>query len=109
MAPTVAEIISKLPQAFLADKAGALDAVVHFKFTGAEAGEWNAVIREGKCEVAQGLPRLRPTITLTADSADFCRLAAGELDPTRAFMEGRVKLSGDLQQARTLLSMFRVE
>ena len=107
MAPTVAEIMSRLPQAFVSDRTAGIEAVVHFKITGAEAGEWNAVIREGKCEVAQGLPRSRPTITLSADSADFCRLAAGELDPAGAFMEGRIALVGDLGQARRLLGMFR--
>jgi len=108
MALTVAEIMSRLPQAFESGRAGGIDAVVHFKLSGVEAGEWNAVIREGKCEVAQGLPRLRPTITLSADSADFCRLAAGELDPAGAFMAGRIALVGDLDQARRLLAVFKV-
>ena len=83
-------------------------AVIHFKFTGAEPGEWNATIRDGKCEVAQGIPRQRPTITLTADSADFVRIATGDLDPAAAFMEGRIKLQGDAELALKLLPMFRI-
>jgi putative sterol carrier protein len=100
--------MARVPDAFVPEKAGTVNAVIHFKFTGAESGEWNASIRDGKCEVAQGIPHQRPTITLTADSADFLKIASGELDPATAFMEGKIKLQGDAELALRLLPMFRM-
>jgi putative sterol carrier protein len=107
MAFTIPEIMSKMPRAFPAEQAGGLSAVVHFKFTGAEAGEWNAVIKDGKCEVAQGIPHSRPTMTLTADTSDFLKIISGELDPMKAFMEGRIQLVGDLGLATKLVQMLK--
>jgi putative sterol carrier protein len=106
MSPTVAEIMQKMPGALIAEKAQGVDAVVHFKFTGAEAGEWNAVIRDAKCTVAQGLPKSRPTVSLTADSSDFVRVLTGEIDGPQAVMEGKLKVGGDILLAPKLLQLF---
>ena len=51
---TVEQLMEKMPGAFLPEKAQDLDALIHFKFTGAEAGEWNAAIKNGKVEVTKG-------------------------------------------------------
>ena len=105
---TIAELMEKMPDAFIPEKAEGVDAVVHFKFTGGEAGEWNAVIKDGKCEVAQGIPRRQPTMTLTADSSDYIKLFTGELDGMQAFMQGKLKLGGDLNLAMKLMQMFKI-
>ena len=109
MPPTIAELMQKMPGALISDQAQGVDAVVHFKFTGADAGEWNAVIREGTCTVAQGLPKSRPTLTITADSADFIRVVTGELDGPRAVMDGKLKVAGDLLLAPRLVQLFRLK
>lgn len=105
---TITELMEKMPGAFIPEKAAGVDAVIHFKFTGAEAGEWNAVIKDGKCEVAQGIPRKQPTMTLTADSGDYIKLFTGELDGMQAFMQGKIKLGGDLNLAMKLMQMFKI-
>lgn len=107
MALTIAQLMSKMPGAFLPEHAVGIEAVVHFKFTGSEAGEWNAVIRNGKCEVAQGIPRLKPTISLSADSGDFIKVFNGELDGMAAYMQGKLRLSGDTGLAMKLPGLFK--
>lgn len=107
MSVTIAELMSKLPAAFQAEKAVGMAAVVHFKLTGAEAGEWNAVIRDGRCEVAQGLPHFRPTVTVSADSSDLIQIFDGELDGAQAFMGGRIKVAGDLTAAMKIIGLFK--
>jgi len=105
---TISELMSKMPGAFIAEKAMGVDAVIHFKFTGAEPGEWNATIKDGKVQVAQGIPSKPPTMTLTADSADYVRIFTGELDGMQAFMQGKIKLGGDLNLAMKLMQMFKI-
>src|SRR5512141_2686038 len=105
---TIADLMEKMPGALVPEKAAGVDSVVHFKFTGAEPGEWNAVIRDGKADVARGIPHFKPTMTLTADSSDFIKMFTGELDGMQAFMQGKIKLAGDLNVAMKLMQMFKI-
>ena len=106
---TVAQLMEKMPGAFIPEKAQGVNAVIHFKLTGAEAGEWNAVIANGAVQVAQGAPAEKATMTLTADSQDYVKLFTGELDGMQAFMQGKLKLGGDLNLAMKLLQMFKIK
>jgi putative sterol carrier protein len=104
---TVADLMSKMPGAFLPDKAPGLDAVIQFKFTGAEAGDWYAAIKDGKVTVEKG-EHPSPKMTLTADSGDYVKIFTGELDGMQAFMQGKLKLAGDLNLAMKLTQMFKI-
>jgi len=105
---TINQLMEKMPGAFLPEKAQGVNATVHFKFTGEEASEWNAAIANGKCDVVQGAPADKPTMTLTADSGDYIKLFTGELDGMQAFMQGKLKLGGDLNLAMKLMQMFKI-
>lgn len=105
---TIEDIMSAMPGAFIPDKAQGLDALIHFVFTGEEPGEWNAIIKDGTCEVSKGPAPRQPNMTLTADSGDYIKLITGELDPMAAFMQGKLKLQGDLNLAMKLTQMFKV-
>lgn len=107
MSLTVETLMSKMPGAFLPEKAAGLDVVIQFKFNGAEAGEWYAVIKDGKCDVSKGT-HPSPKMTLTADSADYVKIFTGELDGMQAFMQGKLKLAGDLNLAMKLMQMFKI-
>ena len=104
---TISDLMAKMPGAFIPEKATGVNAVVQFKFTGTEPGEWNAAIKEGKCVVAEGIPQVKPTMTLTADSSDYIKIFTGELDGMQAFMQGKIKLAGDLNLAMKLMQMFK--
>jgi len=105
---TVAQLMEKMPGAFIPEKAQGLDALIHFNFTGAEPGEWNAAIKDGAVAVTQGdAPRLA-NMTLTADSQDYVKIFTGELDGMQAFMQGKIKLAGDLNLAMKLMQMFKI-
>ena len=105
---SISDLMSKMPAAFLPEKAQGVNATIHFKFTGENAGEWNATIKDGKCDVAQGAPSGPATMSLTADSADYVKIFTGELDGMAAFMQGKIKLGGDLNLAMKLMQMFKI-
>ena len=105
---TIADLMEKMPGAFIPEKGQGIDAVIHFKFTGEEVGDWNVVIKDGKVDVAQGVPSKQPNMTLTADSNDYIKIITGELDGMQAFMQGKIKLSGDLNLAMKLMQMFKI-
>ena len=107
MTLTIAELMSKMPSAFVPEKAQGLDAVLQFKFSGEEPGEWYAAIKDGKVDVQQGA-HPNPKMTLSADSQDYIQLFTGQLDPMKAFMAGKLKLTGDLNLAMKMTQFFKM-
>ena len=104
---SIADLMSKMPTAFVPEKAQGLDVVLQFKFSGAEPGDWYASIKDGKVDVQQGL-HPNPKMTLSADSEDYIKLFTGQLDPMQAFMAGKLKLSGDLNLAMKMTQFFKM-
>ncbi len=103
---TIADLMSKMPGAFIPEKAPGLDAVIQFNFVGAEPGNWNAIIKNGAVKVEQGV-HPNPTMTLTADSGDYIKMFTGELDPMQAFLQGKLKLQGDPTLAMKMSEFFK--
>ncbi len=108
MSLTIVQLMEKMPTAFLPEKGQGVGAVIHFTFTGVEAGDWSAVIKNGQCAVTKGLQPKDANLSLTVDSGDFIKLFTGELDPMQAFMLGKLKLGGDMNLAMKLVQMFRI-
>lgn len=104
---TIADLMSRMPGAFIPEKAQGLDVVIQFKFTGNEPGNWYAVIKDGKVDVQQG-EHPSPKMTLAADSEDYIKLFTGQLDPMQAFMQGKLKLTGDLNLAMKMTQFFKM-
>jgi putative sterol carrier protein len=72
---------------------GSLQLVV----TGAPEGDgkWHLVLADGVVTEAAAGTRSAPDLTLTVGYPDGAAMAAGELDPSVAFMQGRLKTAGD--------------
>ncbi len=107
MSLTISELMTRMPKAYLPEKAPGLDAVIQFKFSGAEAGDWFATIKNDQCKTEQGVYPT-PKMTLSADSSDYIKIFTGELDGMQAFMAGKLKLAGDLNLAMKLMTIFKM-
>ena len=104
---TIEEMMNRMPKAFLPDKAGDVEAVIQYLLTGPEAGDWVVTIGDGKCEVERGITD-NATMTLRADSQDYKDIILGKLDPMSAFMQQKVKLTGNLNMALGLTKYFKM-
>ena len=104
---TIEEMMNRMPKAFLPDKAGDVEAVIQYHLTGPEAGDWVVTIGDGKCEVERGTTD-NATMTLRADSQDYKDIILGKLDPMSAFMQQKVKLTGNLNMALGLTKYFKM-
>ena len=107
MPPTVESLMSRMPSAFIPEKARGVDTIMQFHFTGAEPGNWYVVIKDGKLEVHKGV-HPSPKLTLSADSGDYIKVFTGQIDPMQAYMAGKLKLSGDLNLAMKMMQFFRM-
>ena len=78
-----------------------VDAVILFNLTGDGGGKWTATIADGEVTVEEG-ETTSPTMTLSMAGQDLVALSNGELNPVSAFMQGRIKVSGDMSLALRL-------
>ena len=78
-----------------------VDAVILFNLTGDDGGKWTATIADGQVTVEEG-ETASPTMTLSMAGQDLVALSNGELNPVSAFMQGRIKVSGDMSLALRL-------
>jgi putative sterol carrier protein len=105
--PTISEFMSRMAAGFVVEKAGGIDATIQLKITGAQAAEWFVIIKDAKCTFTQGIaPSAR--LTVTADSGDFIKIFTGTLDGMQAFMQGKIRIAGDMNLALKLLSLFKM-
>jgi putative sterol carrier protein len=102
------DFMARMSTAFLPEKATGVDAVVQLKFTGAGAGDWFVTIKDCKCSMEQGVAPT-PKLTLTVDSDNFVKIFTGQLDGMQAFMQGKLRLTGDMNLAMKLLGLFKMK
>lgn len=104
---TAKTLVERMPEAFLPEKAAGVKAVIQYELTGEGGGEWVITIADGTCQVSEGRAE-NPNMTLTMDAGDYVDMISGKLDPTQAFMMGKIKLGGDFTLATRLTSFFRM-
>jgi putative sterol carrier protein len=101
----VAQLFENMPQAFMADKAGNMNATVQFDLSGEGGGQWYAQVADGKCAIEKGTAA-NPTATIRMAADDYADLVTGKLNPVNAFMMGKVKVEGDLNTVMKFQTLF---
>ncbi|GBF32948.1 sterol-binding domain protein [Desulfocucumis palustris] len=103
--PTVKEILAAL-QEKLADpaKMKGTTAIYQFVLTGGEAGSYFVKFDDGAATIQEGAAD-SPDITITMDAEDFKSMIGGQLNPTMAFMSGKLQVKGDMSLAMKLQTL----
>ncbi len=100
------QVFEQMPQFFQADKAGNTNATINFDLSGDAGGKWWVKIADAAATSGKGEAE-NPNLTLLADANDFVRIIMGTLDPTAAFMQGKLKIKGDMGLAIKFQSLFK--
>ena len=100
------QVVGEMPSYFVPEKAGSTTAAIQFDLTGDSAGKRFIKIADGKATSGAGEVE-NPNLTLIADSGDFVKIFTGGLDPTAAFMSGKLKIKGDMGLAMRMQTMFK--
>lgn len=100
------QLFEQLPNYFQADKAGATNATIQFDLTGDEAGKYWLKVHDATAETGKGDVE-NPNLTLTADARDWIKISFGQMDPTAAFMQGKLKIKGDMGLALKFQTLFK--
>jgi putative sterol carrier protein len=88
-----------------AEKLKGMDATILFDLSGEDGGQWTVTIRDGQVGFEDGSPE-SPTLTVEAKAEDLKALVKGELNPMAAFMQGRLRVKGDMSTAMQLQKLF---
>lgn len=68
------------------------------------AGQWVVRVDDGNVEVSEGEGEADTTISTTEEN--FLAISRGELNPTSAYMTGKLKIKGDMGAAMKLQKLF---
>lgn len=89
---SVTGIIESLPERFRGNKAGKFKAVIHYKISGSDGGEYTARVENETCEVFTGL-KGRPSCVVETNVKTFIEMETGKTNPQIAFMMGNLRIS----------------
>ncbi len=101
------EAFGLIQERFDAGKAAGVNGSIMFDLTGDGGGQWTVKIADGTCEVVEGgVPS--PTTTLTMSADDFVGMVNGSVNAMAAFMQGKIKLKGDMGLAMKFQTIFGI-
>lgn len=100
---SVAEIFNEMRNRVAANPArvGNLKAAYQFDLSGQGGGTYHATFDNGSYKIGEGAIE-NPGCTVSMSASDFEAMVAGKLNPTAAFMSGKLKIKGDMGLAMKL-------
>lgn len=102
---TAQEVFEKMEEIFDADKAAGVDALFQFDLTGDGGGKYWVKVSDGSMEKGSGEAD-DPTITITSNAEDYIKVVNGDIAAMSAFMQGKIKIKGDMGLALKLQQIF---
>lgn len=102
---TAAKLIEGMARVFDPEAAGDLQAEIQFDVSGEGGGKWVVSINGGRCEVRKG-EAAAPVLTIETPGDVWVKIARGEIDRPKAFMQGLYKAKGDLKVLMRLPQLF---
>jgi len=102
MAETVQEFFATLPSRVDSSKTAGMTNSFVFDIEG--AGQWTVEVDDGTVSVTEGAGDADVTISTSQET--FEKIAAGEQNPTSAYMTGKLKIKGDMGAAMKLQKLF---
>ena len=102
MAENVQEFFAGLPSRVDMSKTQGMNNSYLFDVDG--AGKWLVDVRDGQVNVQEGGDSA--DVTISTNDENFQKIVSGELNPTSAYMTGKIKVKGDMGAAMKLQKLF---
>jgi putative sterol carrier protein len=106
VAAQVKEIFDLMPSQLNPEAAKGMDVAIQFNLTGEGGGHYFVEVKDGICKTGEG-DHPAPRMTTTIKAADYVDMVAGRLNPTTAFMNGKLKIQGDMGLAMKMQTLFK--
>ena len=102
---TPADVFESMRKNFNAAASKGVHAHYQFNLSGPVGGAWWIIVNDGEFSMGKGSIE-NPNVTMTSTDRDWVLLATGSLGGFRAFLTGRLKVTGDQGLARKLDAIF---
>ncbi|HAD05622.1 MAG TPA: hypothetical protein DCE76_00510 [Anaerolineaceae bacterium] len=103
---TIQDLMNLLPSYFMPEQAKGISARIGFDLTGEGGGYWTAVIENQTCRVEK--EKVEPLdLTLSGEASVILDIFSGRLDAMRAYLMGKVKLTGNMSLAMQMTGLFK--
>ena len=99
------EALKSMSQSTDIEKLKGMNATILFDIKGTQGGLWGVNVDDGKVSIEEGGVE-SPDVTVEATSDDLIALIKGKLNPMAAFMQGRLKVKGDMSIAMQMQRLF---
>ena len=95
-AVSVKPVFASMPVALNKEAAKDAHVVYQFNLSGDGGGQFVVSIQNGSCTVDEGITE-SPDVTVSASAADYMNIVSGAYPFGLAFINGRLKVDGDLR------------
>lgn len=102
----VEAIFRSLPARLRSDRVQDYAGVFHFDIAGAAKPHWTVAIKDGACDVSEGLEG-DPICTVRMNEKTFIGIETGERNPVFAFVKGKIKVTNVGQMRRYDRAFFK--
>ena len=103
--PNVRQFFEALPARFSPTSSEGVTAVYQFNLSGEHGGHYQLHIADRTCRVVPGV-HPSPDVTLSMAGEDCLAVLEGRLNGVSAYLNGRLRMDGDLGLAMRLASLF---
>ncbi len=99
------QVFDAIPGRVNPETAKGINAKIQFDLSGEGGGQWVVNIADGAATVDSGTTP-NPNVTVSTSASDYLSIINGELNAMNAFMQGKVKIKGDMGLVMKLQSLF---
>ncbi len=103
----IGDVFEEMLKHFNPSAAQGATAIYQFNISGAEGGIWAFKIENGSCELVKG-GVASPSVEIALADKDWMAIREGKLNSQMAFMQGKLKIKGDMNLAMKLQTMFPI-
>jgi len=90
---------------FNAEAAKGWDTVIQYNITGEGGEKFYVEMKDQKCSLSEG-EAADPKLTITVSKEDWVAIAEGKLEGQKAFMEGKIRAEGDMNDVLRMQEVF---
>ena len=104
---SIQSLMERMQSAFIPEKAAGYNVTVQVELQGEGGGNWVVTINNQQCSVTQGTIA-NPTLKMSGKAQTVMDVFTGKQDGVRAYMQGKLHVSGDMSLAMRLTSLFKL-
>jgi putative sterol carrier protein len=103
----IGDVFDEMLKHFNGKAASGINATYQFNISGAEGGIWAFKIENSICNLIKGGVQ-NPSVEISLADKDWMAIREGKLNSQMAFMQGKLKIKGDMNLAMKLQTMFPI-